>query len=842
MAKSRGTGDKGKKRKLTPSAKPRELTVEETGPNLDDGLPPFTSTEDLEPLDEIIGQDRAMAALEIGLGIPHEGYNIYVAGLTGTGKTETIRRSIRKRLDKAGAPCDWIYVNNFDDPDEPWAICLPAGKGKRLKKDMGRLIERLREALPKAFREQDFSTEKEQLGEKYQARVKEQTDRLNDLAKERGFRISTSPDGGVTFIPLVDGEPLKSREEFDQLSEEDQGRIREGETDLAKEAARIMQQQRDMMQDLSEEIRGVERRFGANVVEPMIEAIKASYGESKRVLEYLDKVSEHMLENLSDFREPTGNRPGGGVMESLAAGLETGPKFLEYQVNVIVDHSQSDKAPVIIEETPTYRNLFGSIDRTVDQRGRLVTNFTQIKAGSLLRASGGYLVFNIEDALTEPFVYKSLKRALKSSYIQLETYNPWIPFTTGGLRPEPIKFSTKVVVLGSPMLYYMLRFYDDEFASIFKIRSDFGTEMQREAAQQVQYARFVAKLAGDEKLRHFTRDAVAEVIRFACRRVGDKSKLLTRFSEVADVLRESDYFAGVASKDLVDGEHVRQALENRVYRSNRIAEKIRELISQDVLLVDTEGSKVGQVNGLAVYGVGDVMFGRPSRVTTSVGLGSEGVINIEREAKLSGSTHDKGVLILAGYLRNTYGHDKPLALSASLCFEQSYGGVDGDSASSTELFALLSNLAGVPIRQDIAVTGSVNQWGEIQAIGGVNEKVEGFFDVCRVVGLTGKQGVCVPASNVRGLILRDDVREAIEKGEFHIYAIETVDEGLELLTGVKAGSTGEEGTVHHLVDDCLRSMAEDLRSFGAPRETRVVSPTAREEKPPEPPKTPDDQP
>jgi predicted ATP-dependent protease len=471
-----------------------------------------------------------------------------------------------------------------------------------------------------------------------------------------------------------------------------------------------------------------------------------------------------------------------------------------------------------------------------------VTNFTQIKAGSLLRASGGYLVFNIEDALTEPFVYKSLKRALKSSYIQLETYNPWIPFTTGGMRPEPIKFSTKVVVLGSPMLYYMLRFYDDEFASIFKIRSDFGTEMPRDDAQQAQYARFVAKLAGDENLRHFTRDAVAEVIRFACRRVADKNKLLTRFSEVADVLRESDYFAGEAASDLVEAEHVREALENRIYRSNRIAEKIRELISEGVLLVDTEGSKVGQVNGLAVYDVGDIMFGRPSRVTTSVGLGSEGVINIEREAKLSGSTHDKGVLILAGYLRNTYGHDKPLALSASLCFEQSYGGVDGDSASSTELFAILSNLAQIPLRQDIAVTGSVNQWGEIQAIGGVNEKVEGFYDVCRVAGLTGKQGVCIPASNVRSLVLRDDVREAIGQGKFHIYGIETVDQGLELLTGVKAGSPGESGTVHHKVDGRLRSMAEDLRSFGATRETRVVAPPAGGERPPAPPKTPDDQP
>jgi lon-related putative ATP-dependent protease len=842
MAKGSSSRKKKERQGLKAAGSPRELSAQETNALIEDGLPRFTSTEELDPLDEIIGQDRAMTALEVGLGIPHEGYNIYVAGLTGTGKTETIRRSLQKRLEKTKPPSDWVYVNNFDDADEPWAISLPAGRGRKFKRDMERLVERLKESLPKAFREQDFSAEKEHLGEKYQERVKEQTDKLNELAKEKGFRVATSPEGSVGFVPLVDDEPIKSREEFEALGDEEKERIRQGETELAKEAARIMQQQRDMMQDLSEEIRDVERRFGALVIRPMIDGIKQRYTENQKVLAYLDKVGEHMLDNLAGFRESGGGRPGGGLMESLAAAMEPARKFLEYQVNVVVDHSRTEKAPVIIEDAPTYRNLFGSIDRTVDQRGRLVTDFSQIKAGSLLRASGGYLVFNIEDALTEPFVYKSLKRALKSGYIQLESYNPWVPFTTGGMRPEPIKFNTKVVVLGSPLIYYMLRFYDDEFASIFKIRSDFGTEMPRDGKQEEQYARFVARLAREEGLRHFSRDAVGEVIRFACRRVANKTKLLTRFSEVADVLREADYFAGQAGSDLIESDHVTRALENRVYRSERIAEKIRELIADGTLLVDTDGEKVGQINGLAVYDIGDLMFGRPSRVTTSVGLGSEGVINIEREAKMSGSTHDKGVLILAGYIRNKYGHDKPLALSASLCFEQTYGGVDGDSASSTELFALLSNLAQVPVRQDIAVTGSVNQWGEIQAIGAINEKVEGFFDVCRLVGLTGRQGVCMPDSNVKGLILKKDVRDAIEQGQFHIYPIRTVDEGLELLTGIKAGSPDEEGTLHGLVNKRLRSMAEQLRSFGASRETRIVSQAVGKEPSPGPPKTPDDQP
>jgi predicted ATP-dependent protease len=841
MPKGNSSEQGNKRGPLKPAGVPAELSADQTDAFASSALAEFKTTEELEPLDEIIGQERAMTALEVGLGIPREGYNIYVAGLTGTGKTETIRRSLLKQLDRTEPPGDWVYVNNFDDPDEPWAIGLPAGKGRRLKRDMERLVERLQESLPKAFREQDFGAEKEQLGEKYQERVKEQGDRLNELAKQKGFRVSTSPDGTVSFIPLVNGEPLKDREEYEKLSDQEKERIRAGEADLAKEAARIMQQQRDMMQDLSEEIRDIERRFGALVIKPIIDGIRQTFADNDRVQAYLDKVGQHMLENLSQFREPAGSRQG-GLLESLAGEVDASRRFSEYKVNVVVDHSQSKKAPVIIEDTPTYRNLFGSIDRTVDQRGRLVTDFTQIKAGSLLRASGGYLVFNIEDALTEPFVYKSLKRALKSGYIQLETYNPWIPFTTGGMRPEPIRFSTKVVVVGSPMVYYMLRYYDDEFASIFKVRSDFGTEMPREGTQENQYARFIARLAREEHLRHFSRDAVGEVLRFACRRVANKTKLLTRFSEVADLLREADYFAGIAGSNLVEVDHVIRSLENRIYRSDRIAEKIRELIADGTLLVDTEGSKVGQVNGLAVYDVGDLMFGRPSRVTASVGLGGEGLINIEREAKLSGSTYDKGVLILAGYIRNMYGRDKPLALSASLCFEQTYGGVDGDSASSTELFALISNLADAPIRQDIAVTGSVNQWGEIQAIGAVNEKVEGFFDVCRMVGLTGKQGVCLPAANVRGLVLKKEVREAIAAGKFHLYAIRTVDEGLELLTGFKAGSPEEESTLHWMVDNRLRSMARELRSFGSTRETRIVPESGREEKTPEPPKTPDDQP
>lgn len=824
--------------KAAPS--PRELAVEEVDTGPIEGLD-FDNTAQLEPLEEIIGQDRAMAAIEVGLGIAQDGYNIFVAGLTGTGKMGTIRKSLQRRLDGSTVPDDWVYVNNFDNPDEPWAIKLPPGKAKRLQKDMNRLVERLKEALPKAFHQQDFSREKEQLSERYQNDIEQQAEQIRSRAKEQGFQAVFSSAGGVAFVPVIDGKPAEKAEQIEELPEEEKKRIAEGEKELSKEINRMTQQQQQMLESLGEEVRDIERQFASYVVKPMIEAIKSSYQDNQRLLEYFDRAMEHVLNNLSDFKEkpksPYGVNPLQAMME---AGSD--PKFLEYQVNVVIDHSESKTAPIVVEEAPTYRNLFGSIDRTVDRWGRLATNFTQIKPGSLLRANGGYLVFNIEDALSEPFVYKNLKRALKSGYVQLESYNPWLPFSTGGLRPEPIPIAAKVVVVGKPILYYMLRFYDDEFASIFKIKADFGTEMDRGVKQELQYARFIATLSKDEGLGPLSRDAVEEVIRFGSKQVAGKNKLLTRFSEVADLLRESDYFAKIEGSNVVQLTHIRKALENRVYRSDRIAEKIRELIDEGIILVDTEGSKIGQVNGLAVIDLGDYAFGKPNRVTASVGLGSDGLINIEREAKLSGSTHDKGILILSGFLRNKYGRQKPLSLSASICLEQSYGGVEGDSASSTELFALLSNLAEVPLRQDIAVTGSVNQWGQIQAVGGVNEKIEGFFDVCRVIGLNSKQGVCMPASNVRNLVLRHDVRQAIADGQFHVYPIETVDQGLELLTGKRAGSTQEAGTLHWLIDRRLEEMARALHGFAAAHEGRLISPSPPMAETPGPPKTPDEQP
>lgn len=818
-----------------------ELSAEETDSTVDMEVLTFATTAELEPLEEIVGQSRAMAALEVGLGIRQQGYNIFASGLTGTGRMETIRQSLQKRLDGSGRPNDWVYVHNFDVPDQPWAISLQPGQGRRLEKDMDRLVHQLREALPKAFRQQEFREEKDQLSRKYEDKLQVLTERLSNIAKERGFEVAFLPTGQISFLPHIEGKPIENPQQLDSLPQEERERIADGERELAREVTRLMQDQRQMVQSLTDEVRDVERQFAGYVVAPLIEAIKQSYSDNSRVLEYLDRVRDNILENLGDFRD---RPPQQGVPPQLQEmmGPDTDRQFLEYKVNLVVDNSQTQTAPVIVEEAPNYRNLFGSIDRAVDRRGRLVTDFTQIKAGSLLRANGGYLVFSIEDALTEPFVYKNLKRTLKSGCYQLETLNPWLPFSTGDLRPEPIPITTKVVVVGNPMLYYLLRFYDEDFSYIFKVKADFGTEMPRGGKEQMQYARFVATIIKDEDLKPFDREAVGEIIRFGSKKAGDRTKLLTRFSETADLIREADYFARVHGSDLVEAAHVHEATENRIFRSNRIPEKIRELIEAGTLLVDTQGSKVGQVNGLAIMDMGDHMFGRPIRVTASIGLGTEGLINIEREARLSGRTHDKAVLIIAGFLRNLYGQKRPLTLSASLAFEQTYNGIEGDSASAVEIYALLSNLAHVPIRQDIAVTGSVNQWGQIQAIGGVNEKVEGFYDVCRTVGLTGKQGVCIPQSNVKNLILRRDVRQAIADGDFHIYPIRTVDEGLELLTGFKAGSPDEENTIHWRVEQRLSSMMETLRGLGGMRETRIFPANQQVPGPPRPPRLPDDEP
>ncbi len=774
-------------------------------------LPPdFRTTADSTLGTDLIGQERARAALELGLGITSSGFNIFVSGLTGSEKLEALRNWVTRHAQEGQTPGDWVYVQNFAHPDAPRAIPLAAGQGCRLKHLMSELVKTLREELPKAFRQEAFDKEKTQLKEKYAAQAQALNAALETQAREKNFLLQAGSGGAIVLIPIIHDKPLESPEEFTRLTAEEQREIEKNQRAFAEEMAAFASKQQEIMRAMVEDVRQIERRFGDALLTPLLARIRQEI-QSPEVHEYLNEVETHIIEHLDDFKEQERQTPAMPFLPFMPPREE----LLDYEVNVVVDNSATTGAPVLVESSPTYLNLFGTIERVVDRAGRLVTNFTRIKAGSLLRAQGGYLIFNLEDALTEPAVWKMLKRTLKSSRIEMETYEPFAMFSTSGLKPEAIQVQVKILVTGSVSLYHLIYSMDEEFRDIFKVHADFRRTMELAPQHVTVYAQWIAQICRTEGLPHFDRSALERIVEFGARKAGDRQKVSASHADIADLAREAVYWARKEQATLVSVPHVQKTIEQRVFRSNRIEEELHALITQGTILVDIDGHKVGQVNGLSVLQLGEHSFGQPSRVTASVAMGQAGIVNIERESRLSGPIHDKGLLILSGYLRNRYGQDKPLALSASLCFEQSYSGVEGDSASSTELYALLSRLTELPIRQDLAVTGSVNQWGEVQAIGGANEKIEGFFDICRTRGLTGQQGVMIPAANVRNLILRPDVIEAVERGQFHIYPIRTIDDGIALLTGVRAGSSEEEGTVNGMVNKRLRELATNLKAFSA---------------------------
>ncbi len=794
-----------------PNGNPRELSAEDL--RFTTKLPgTFTSTRELTGAKEFAGQERAFAALELGLGVAAGGYNIFVSGLTGSEKLENLGRWVAERAKVSTTPGDWVYVHNFKHPDSPAAIYLKPGQGNRLSQMMLELVKTLSEELPKAFRQEAFDKEKSLLTEKYNARAQELNAQFATLARERGFQVQVGSHGNLYFVPIVNGKALHGPQDFTNLSEQERQDIERRQQELALELERLGRKQQEIVREMEGDISLIERRFCEKLLNPIVTRIESTI-ENNEVKEYLAEVREHVLDNLDDFKEAS---PPMMTFPFPSAPRERDP-FLEYKVNVVVDNASTTGAPIIVESAPTYLKLFGTIERVVDRFGRVVTNFTRIKSGSFLRAHGGYLIFSLDDAITEPAVWKVLKRTLRSGRIEMETYEPFALFSASGLRPEPVKVDTKVIVIGSAFLYHLLYTWDEDFREIFKVRADFNPVMQRDEEHQLAYAQWVGNLCSEEGLPHFDRSGIEKMIEFGARQAGDRDKVLASYAEIADLVREAAFWARKEDRQLVSARHVEKALESRVFRSDRVAEDIRELIANGTILVDIDGKKIGQVNGLSVMEIGGYAFGRPSRVTASVGMGQAGIVNIERESHLSGSIHDKGVLILAGYLRNRYGQKQPLALSASLCFEQSYGGIEGDSASSTELYALLSRLANIPLRQDIAVTGSVNQWGEVQAIGGVNEKIEGFYDVCRAIGLTDRQGVLVPAANIRNLILRRDVVEAVAQGRFHIYPVHKIDEGLSILADVSTDTKGVS-RLNEAVSERLRELAMGLKEFvGAER-------------------------
>lgn len=793
-------------------SQPRSLTAAELGPQLDSAQFGFATTDELTPLDEIIGQPRAERAFEIGVGVRQVGYHIFVSGISGTGRMELARRVLTARAESEPIAQDWVYVNNFENSEEPQAIALPAGQGGQLQRDLTGLISRLMDELPKAFQREDFSQEKDRLRKGYQEKGAELFGELQKQAKERDFAVQQVSDHQVIFMPLKDGEPI-SEEAAQKLAPDEMERIERSQRELFEVLETMAQKQAEIERQLSTDVRQVERTFATRLIEPLLQEIAGRY-RNDEVAQWLDRLKGHFIRNLDRFRKRADR-----LQDQMAAILGEVPqtdlqeRFVEYQVNLVVDNSQERHAPVVFEPAPNYRNLFGTIERMVDRLGHVVSNFTRIRSGSLVRANGGYLVFDLEDALQEPFVWKQLKRALKTGFSRIEVYDPFEMFTISTLRPEPIPLDVKLVVLGHPLLYHLLYLYDDDFRELFKVKAEFDTEIPLGEETGTIYGRLVNKLSSSEGIAPFDAAAVAVLIEASARLVGDRRRLTAEFRRIADLIREAAYWARKESATVVGAPHVRRALNEQTYRSDLLSEKIRELIADGTLNIRLGSPAVGSVHGLTVADLGDYSAGWPVRLTASVGVGSAGVINIERESRLSGRTFDKGMLILEGFLRNQYAREHPLALSASLALEQTYGGVDGDSASVAELLCLLSAIAGVPLRQDIAITGSINQLGEVQAIGAVTEKVEGFFDVCRALGLTGQQGVCIPASNVKHLLPRDDVLAAINRGEFHVWPIETIDQGIVLLTGMTAGSTADDSTFHGRVDRRLREMLAALKDY-----------------------------
>ncbi len=797
-----------------------KVALEDLRWRLDQSKLPFENTDELKPLTDIIGQERGVEAFRFGMGMNKTGYNVFVTGSPGSGRLATVRKLLREISAREKAPDDLCYVNNFKDAEAPILLVFKAGMGETFRKDVLEFLETLQREVPQLFESPEYVARKGELIEAHEKKTREFFKSLEDKVKESGFALVQIQTGGGSrpeLMPLVDEKPVPMLE-LEELT--NKGRYPRDEFTslqnhygtLKKEIDQIFLEIRDLQRKLKEKGRDMDkvmfRTTARERLDPLLEKYKG------KPADYLEAMLEDMSQNLEIF-SPQGSVPGmppGFVMPR-------GDQFQPYKVNVLVDNAEQKSPPVIIESYPTYRNLFGSIERVVDRSGVWRTDFSKIKAGSFLKANGGYLVINLMDALTEPGVWPALKRALKTSSMEIQTFDPMYWFTSTGLKPEPIDIDVKVVVLSDVRIYSLLRHYDEDFPKIFKVRADFDTSMDKNDESVIKFAEFIRSTTKEENLLPLDRSGLAAMVENSVRMAGRQEKLSTRFPEITDLLCEADFRAREVGAEVITGEHVNTALEARIHRSNLVEEKIQEMIDRGSIFIDTDGAQPGQINGLAVYGMGDYSFGKPSRITATISMGKEGVINIEREAEMSGSIHNKGVLILGGFLRRMFAQDKPLAVSASIAFEQSYGGIDGDSASSTEIYALLSSIANIPLRQDVAVTGSVNQKGQVQPIGGVNQKIEGFYLCCKHAGLTGKQGVMIPKANVKDMMLKDEVVEAIRQGRFSVWAVENIDQGLEILTGMPAGRRDENNqypaaSVYGMADAKLRELAEGLVAFG----------------------------
>jgi len=789
---------------------------------------PFETTAQAELREGFIGQERALRALKMGAELSAPGYNVFVCGLAGTSRGGTIARMVEELHPPTKESLDRCYVNNFKLTDRPRLLALPRGQANAFKKDMQAGIDFLRRRIPQVFEGEPFQRQKGRIVERFTVREKELMDDFTRRIAREQFALGHMQVGAVALpeiFPVLEGQMVPI-EDISKMVHE--GKL---ESPVAEDIERKYEQFRQeftvvyrktltLSRELASELSYLEQEAASVLVDGVIEELKEKYA-GPNIAEYLEEVRHHLLDNLDPFKEREGEgehdeeTPDG--LPKAQGGQERDP-FRVYGVNVILAHSDGDKSPVIFETTPTYANLFGTIQRAYDTRGGWTSDFMDLRAGSLLRADGGFLIMYSLEALSEVGVWRALKRTLNHNRLEIQPLEMFYPFGGSAQKPEAIDINVKVILIGDRSLYELLYEYEEDFRKIFKVRVEFDEEMAMSDGVIAEYAGRLRALSEKENLYPFDRGAFAAMLEYGVRQAGRRNKVTARFIDIADLAREAHYAAAAAGESVVRAAHVRGALSSKMERHNLIETRIREMIQEGTLLVDVEGTRVGQVNGLSVLEIGGYSFGKPVRITATAALGKAGLINIEREANLSGRFHDKGMHIIAGYLRSKFAQDKPLSLAASICFEQSYSGVDGDSASSTEIYALASALSGLPLRQDIAVTGSINQQGDIQAIGGVNEKIEGFFDVCCIKGLTGTQGVMMPESNVEDLMLREDVLEAVAAGKFHIWPIAKVEQGIELLTGTTAGQRNGEGkfdpgTVFALMDERLRDMAKTLKEF-----------------------------
>jgi predicted ATP-dependent protease len=800
-----------------------EVPVDKLRWRCDPNLFKFTCTKDLSPLQEFIGQDRAIKALEFGLSMKNNGYNIYVAGLTGTGKTSMVKTYIKKIIAEKEARGetfaleDWCYLHNFQDPDRPQIVSLPQGKGKTFSDQVAELLTRVKEEVGKTFSGEEYKTQMKKMVGEGQAKQQEVFEEIANEAGKQGFVIQMTPMGPV-LVPRVDGRPMEEKE-FLALKESTRKELQSKQAKLHEKLVATFEKATNLQRQTAERLRKADKDIGEFTVSRLLSPLVEQYSSWPKIKKYLEDLKTYIIDNLDFFKttdEPV--NPLFGVPMSQVMGGRN--PFLPFQVNVFVDNSESKGPAVVVEANPNFGNVFGKIERRFLFGGYL-SDHTMLKPGALNLANGGYLLLSAYDVLINPGVWLALKRAIKNREVRIE--DPFEQFgliAPQGMRPEPMPIKVKIVLIGDAMLYQMLSVQDEDFWELFKVKADFNYEIDRTEKNMMDYAAFISGCCEGCEARHFEPSGVAKALEYSARMVADQEKLSSRFAQIKDVIEQADYWASQDGAKFITAAHVQKALDERLFRHNMLDERIRDMITQGTIMIDVEGAVVGQVNGLSVYTLGDISFGKPSRITAKTFLGRAGVINIERESELSGPIHNKGVMILSGYLGWKYAQDKPLSLSASLCFEQSYEGVEGDSASSTELYAILSSLSGVPIKQNIAVTGSVNQKGEVQPIGGVNQKIEGFFQVCKAKGLTGDQAVLVPYTNLRNLMLREEVVEAVERGKFHVYAAKTIDEGIEILTGVPAGVRQEDGaypenTINFLVNKSLKEMAERLKGFYA---------------------------